>query len=324
MQQPPDSPSTQCPDRRHTPTGWARSRRWLLALQGVGRRAGGDTPTPAGPPAIELNKLTLGYDRHPAVHHLSLSIAPGSLLALVGPNGAGKTTLIKALTGGLRPISGTLSGLAGQRIAWLAQHSALDPSFPMDVQRMVAMGLWHRVGALGRFTAEHHRLCEEALAAVALGGFASRGLDTLSGGQLQRTRFARLILQDAPVVLLDEPFAAVDKRTSADLLALLRRWERQGKTVIVVLHDLAQVRAHFPLTLLLARERVAYGRTAEVLTTAHWAQAQRMQEAFDEDAPLCAARPAPASQLDRPDQQHPQPHQYPHARTPVHPVQALS
>lgn len=248
-------------------------------------------PTTSAAPVIELHNLTLGYDRHPAVHHVSARIAPGSLLALVGPNGAGKSTLIKALAGELRPISGSVSGLAGQRIAWLPQHSGLDPSFPIDVRRMVAMGLWHRVGALGRFTAEHRRLCDEALAAVGLTGFESRGLDTLSGGQLQRALFARLILQDAPVVMLDEPFAAVDNRTSTDLLALLHRWQHQGKTVIVVLHDLAQVRAHFPLTLLLARELVAFGPTNEVLTNAHWARAQRMQEPFDDDAPPCAVSP---------------------------------
>jgi zinc/manganese transport system ATP-binding protein len=242
-------------------------------------------------PPIELHDLTLGYDRHPAVHHINAQIAPGSLLALVGPNGAGKSTLIKALAGELRPIRGGVHGLAHQRIAWLPQHSGLDPSFPTDVRRMVAMGLWHRVGALGRFTAEHRRLCDEALAAVGLTGFESRGLDTLSGGQLQRALFARLILQDAPVVLLDEPFAAVDNRTSTDLLALLHRWQHQGKTVIVVLHDLTQVRAHFPLTLLLARELVAFGPTAEVLSDAHWAQAQRMQEPFDDNAPPCAASP---------------------------------
>ncbi len=238
-----------------------------------------------------MHDLTLGYERHPAVHHLSLRIEPGSLVALVGPNGAGKSTLIKALAGELRPLSGHLSGLSGQRIAWLPQQSGLDPSFPIDVRRMVCMGLWHRMGALGRFTAEHRSLCEKALAAVGLTGFESRGLDTLSGGQLQRALFARLILQDAPLVLLDEPFAAVDNRTSAELLALLHRWQAQGKTVIVVLHDLAQVRAHFPLTLLLARELVAFGPTAEVLTEANWARAQHMREPFDDHAPPCHTSP---------------------------------
>jgi zinc/manganese transport system ATP-binding protein len=264
--------------------------------------------SPASP--IELHNLTLGYDRHPAVHHVSLRMATGSLVALVGPNGAGKSTLIKALAGQLRPISGALHGLAGQRTAWLPQHSGLDPSFPIDVRRMVAMGLWHRVGALGRFTAEHRRLCDEALAAVGLTGFESRALDTLSGGQLQRAQFARLILQDAPLVLLDEPFAAVDNRTSADLLALLHRWQQQGKTVIVVLHDLAQVRAHFPLTLLLARELVAYGPTADVLNDANWARAQRMHEAFDEDAPLCSTTP----QGHAPDHEHRHPLSHTHGQ----------
>ena len=240
-------------------------------------------------PAIELHDLTLGYERHPAVHHINLRIEPGSLVAVVGPNGAGKSTLIRALAGEMLPISGRVHGLAQQRIAWLPQHSALDPSFPIDVHAMVAMGLWHRVGAWGRFTARHRQLCDEALAQVGLTGFESRALNTLSGGQLQRALFARMILQDAPVVLLDEPFAAVDNRTSDDLLVLLQQWQTQGKTVIAVLHDLPQVRAHFPLTLLLARELIAFGPTATALTEANWARAQRMREPFDEQAPLCEA-----------------------------------
>lgn len=240
-------------------------------------------------PTITLRDLTLGYERHPAVHHLSLHIEAGSLVAVVGPNGAGKSTLIKALAGALAPLSGHIEGLRREHIAWLPQHSELDASFPIDVRGMVATGLWQQVGALGRFTAVHRRRCDAALAAVGLSGFERRGLDTLSGGQLQRARFARLILQDAPVLLLDEPFAAVDQRTTADLLALLRGWSRQGKTVIAVLHDTTQVRAHFPQTLLLAREPVAWGATAEVLTEANWARAQSLREPFDEQAGECEA-----------------------------------
>jgi len=277
------------------------------------------TSKPAQRPTIELDNLTLGYERHPAVHHLSLTIAPGSLVALVGPNGAGKSTLIKALAGQLRPISGQLRGLASQRIAWLPQHTELDRSFPIPVRDMVAMGLWHQVGALRRFSAQHRQQCDAALAAVGLTGFEERSLDTLSGGQLQRALFARLILQDAPVVLLDEPFAAVDNRTTDDLLALLHRWHAQGKTVVAVLHDLAQVRAHFPLALLLARERVAWGPTESVLTSAHWAQAQRMQEPFDDDAPLCKAEAAaqPPEPLHPPDHQDAHRHQPAHAQAPT-------
>ncbi|MDM7944409.1 MAG: ABC transporter ATP-binding protein [Hydrogenophaga sp.] len=246
-----------------------------------------DTPRPA--PAITLRNLTLGYERHPAVHHLSISMAAGSLVAVVGPNGAGKSTLVRALAGRLRPIEGSIEGLQHQRVAWLAQHSGIDRSFPISVQDMVMLGLWHEVGALGRFTAAHRRAGRDALATVGLLGFEKRGIDTLSGGQMQRALFARLILQDAPVVLLDEPFAAVDQRTTDDLLALLHRWHAQGKTVVAVLHDLGQVRAHFPLTLLLAREPVAWGATAEVLTESHWQRALHMQEPFDDEAPLCAA-----------------------------------
>jgi zinc/manganese transport system ATP-binding protein len=259
--------------------------------------------------AIEMRDLTLGYERHPAVHHLSLTLQSGSLVALVGPNGAGKSTLIKALAGALRPIGGELLRPAGQRVAWLPQHSGLDSSFPIDVRGMVTLGLWHQLGALGRVGPRHRARCDAALAAVGLTGFETRPLDTLSGGQLQRALFARLILQDAPVVLLDEPFAAVDNRTSADLLALLHQWQRQGKTVIVVLHDLAQVRAHFPHTLLLARELVAFGPTAEVLTQANWALAQQMREPFDEHALACGVSPDTPAHL----------HAHPHATGEAHP-----
>jgi zinc/manganese transport system ATP-binding protein len=239
------------------------------------------------PPSITLQNLTLGYEHHPAVHHLSMVVTSGSLVAVVGPNGAGKSTLIKALAGQLRPIGGEVHG-----VAWLPQQSSVDRSFPITVQDMVLLGLWHAVGALGRFTAAHRQACHEALGAVGLHGFERRSIDTLSGGQMQRALFARLMLQDAPVVLLDEPFAAVDQRTTDDLLALLHRWHEQGKTVVAVLHDLAQVRAHFPLTLLLAREPVAWGATAEVLTEKNWQHALRMQEPFDEDAPVCEGTPS--------------------------------
>ncbi len=116
------------------------------------------------PAAIELRNLTLGYDKHPAVHHVSLTIAPGALVAIVGPNGAGKSTLIKALAGQLRPLQGALDGLRGQRIAYLPQQAGMDRSFPVSVQDMVAMGLWHEVGALGRFSAAQMQRCRGALA----------------------------------------------------------------------------------------------------------------------------------------------------------------
>ena len=243
----------------------------------------------AARPAIELHNLTVGYERHPAVHHLSLRWAAGSLVAIVGPNGAGKSTLLKALAGELRPLSGRIEGLAGRRVAYLPQAPQIDRSFPVTVQDLVQLGLWHQVGALGRWKAAHRQRCREALATVGLQGFESRTIDTLSGGQFQRALFARLMLQDAELLLLDEPFAAVDENTSADLLQLLKDWSASGKTVLTVLHDLGLVRSHFPQALLLAREPVAHGATAEVLTPANLRRALGMRESFDDLAPWCEA-----------------------------------
>ena len=137
----------------------------------------------------------------------------------------------------------------------------------------------------------------DTLAAVGLAGCERRVISDLSAGQFQRVLFARLLLQDAPVILLDEPFNAVDERTTADLLALLHRWHREGRTVVAVLHDLAMVRAHFPRTLLLAREPIAWGATAEVLLPAHLQRARLQAEHWEAQAPWCAVPDQPAATM---------------------------
>ena len=240
-------------------------------------------------PMIRLDNLTLGYDRHPAVHHLSGEIPAGALVAVVGPNGAGKSTLLKGLAGELRPIGGriVLAELPPGGLAYMPQRGEIDHSFPVSVFEVVAMGLWHEIGAFGGLSRSQRERVRAALAAVGMSGFESRPIGSLSGGQLQRARFARLMLQDAPLILLDEPFAAIDSRTVDDLVALILGWHAEGRTILTVVHDLEQVRRHFPTALLLSREPVAFGPTAQVLTPELLARARRLSEAFDEDAPEC-------------------------------------
>ncbi|MCB4802221.1 zinc/manganese transport system ATP-binding protein [Methylobacterium brachiatum] len=248
---------------------------------------------PATRDSIRLVGITLGYDRHPAVHHLSGTVRAGDLLALVGPNGAGKSTLLKGMVGEIRCLEGHIDRSGA--LAYMPQADEIDRSFPLSVMDLAGMGLWRKAGSwrgLERWRPE----IGAALDAVGLGGFEARPISTLSGGQFRRALFARLILQDCPVMLLDEPFTGIDNRTVEDLLALIRLWHGQGRTVVAALHDLTQVREHFPTTLLLAREAVAWGPTARVLTPENLARARNLSEAWDEDAAVCVG-PKPAVAL---------------------------
>jgi zinc/manganese transport system ATP-binding protein len=238
---------------------------------------------------LQFRNLTLGYDRHPAVHHLDGQVEAGTLLAVVGPNGAGKSTLFKGVVGAIRPLAGRIErgGLAPQDIAYLPQIAEIDRSFPINVYDMVAMGLWRSKGLTGSIGGGDRDAIEAAIGTVGLTGFENRAIGTLSGGQMQRMLFARLLLQDAQVIVLDEPFSAIDAKTSSDLLGLVQRWHREKRTVLAALHDLDIVKANFPQALLLAREPVAWGATADVLTQDNIVKARRMCEAFDEHAEAC-------------------------------------
>ena len=240
--------------------------------------------------ALNFRDLTLGYDRHPAVHHLTGEVAAGALLAVIGPNGAGKSTLFRGLAGILKPLSGSidLGGLDVRDIAYLPQSVDIDRSFPISVFDFVGTGLWRSIGFFGGMGKPAQGKITSALAAVGLNGFESRSIGTLSGGQTQRMLFARVLLQDARLIVLDEPFNAIDTKTSADLLALVKRWHGEGRTVLAALHDMELVRDHFPETLLLARGPVAWGPTAEVLNAENLMVALRMCEAFDDSAAACA------------------------------------
>ena len=249
------------------------------------------TPTaaPAAPGPIRLVNLTLGYDRHPAVHHLDGVIAPGVALAVCGPNGAGKSTLLKALAGLLAPLGGHIDrqGANARDVAYLPQQADIDHDFPIDLNDFVAMGATRRVGLLGRIDAVESMRAACALRRVGLDGLEERPIGTLSGGQMQRALFARLIVQDQPVILLDEPFGAIDETTAEDLLGLIQEWVAEGRSVVAVLHDLDLARRAFPQTLLLARRRIAWGPTDDVLTPENLARARAMSAAYDKDAREC-------------------------------------
>lgn len=223
------------------------------------------------PPPITLRDVTLRHGTLTAVRGLSGTFAPGSLTALIGPNGGGKSTLLRAIAG-LHPLAGgsiDRGGLTQADIALLPQGGQLDRRFPISCREVVALGLSGRIGAFRRFPADRLRSADRALAAVGLPDHGSRPIGALSAGQFQRILFARLIVQDAPVLLLDEPFNAVDASTMEDLLGILRHWHNEGRTIVTVLHDLDLVHDAFPRTLLLDGALVAWGATAAALTEAN-------------------------------------------------------
>ena len=229
---------------------------------------------------IELEHVSAGYAGRLAIIDVTARFAPGSLTAVVGPNGAGKSSLLKAIAGTLPLQSGTIRCAArwSRDFAYLPQQAELDRTFPIDVRDLVALGAWRSFGAYRRPHDGVFDHVAEAAATAGLEGFLERSVERLSAGEFQRALFARLLLQDAAVILLDEPFAAIDERTTEDLLRLIRRWHQEGRTVIAVLHDLDQVREHFPTALLLARSCVECGDTASVLAAESLTRARKILE----------------------------------------------
>lgn len=202
----------------------------------------------------------------------------GSMTAILGPNGAGKSTLIKAITGVIQPSSGTveISADLSAGIGLLPQKNDIDYTFPITVFDLLAMGAWKRVGAFKAYPSHEKDCIRDALAYVGLQHNADQLIGTLSGGQFQRALFARLIVRQPDIYVLDEPFTAVDEHTSVELMQIMLNWHSAGKTVIVVLHDAALARNVFPQTLLLAREVVAWGDTSSILTEENLQKARRL------------------------------------------------
>jgi len=217
---------------------------------------------------LSSTALTLGYRGMPVLRDVSFQVSTGDVLAVVGHNGSGKSTLIKTLLGTLAPIAGTIEWPQGKpaTIAYLGQRTEFDTRFPLRLRDLAEMGAWHDLGFAGRIDGDARARIAEALERTGTTEIADMPIHTLSAGQLQRALFARTIIQDASVILLDEPFTAVDQTTEADLLTLIGDWSAEGRTVIFVLHDLSAVLQHCTAALLVGQGRARFGLPRPVLT----------------------------------------------------------
>jgi zinc/manganese transport system ATP-binding protein len=214
---------------------------------------------------VILHKVTVRYGRRVALEALTGEFVAGSLTAVVGANGAGKSTLLAAIAGVVRLAEGVIDCAARQQLAYLPQLTAIDRDYPLTVAELISLGGWREFGAFRAPEKAFRARAAEAAETVGLEGRLERTIGEISVGELQRALFARLIIQDAAVILLDEPFAAVDASTTAALLDQITRWHRECRTVIAVLHDLEVVQARFPSTLVLARRCLAWGATEQAL-----------------------------------------------------------
>ena len=213
--------------------------------------------------------ITLGYGGNTTAAGLNFSLQAGQICAVIGHNGAGKSTLVRTLLGLQPPVAGRFDWAGGQPrdIAYLGQTSERDHQFPIRVKDVVAMGVWKGLGfwtGIDRTTADR---VECALARTRLTDMADRPLYECSSGQLQRCFFARAIAQDAPVLLLDEPFSAIDQTTESRLIDIIREWRDEGRAVMIVLHDISSVMALSDCCLLLGAGQAVFGRTDDIITT---------------------------------------------------------
>jgi zinc/manganese transport system ATP-binding protein len=214
---------------------------------------------------VVLRDVTVRYGRRKALEAVSGEFASGSMTAVVGANGAGKSTLLAAIAGVVPLASGVVNCPGRQRLAFLPQLAEIDRDYPISVSELITLGGWREFGAFRSPGTALRARAVLAAETVGLAGQGGRPVGDISVGELQRALFARLIVQDAAVILLDEPFAAIDAPTTSMLLDQVMRWHEEGRTVIAVLHDLDLVRARFPSTLVLARRCLAWGATEAAL-----------------------------------------------------------
>ncbi|AQX28330.1 MULTISPECIES: ABC transporter ATP-binding protein [unclassified Bartonella] len=215
---------------------------------------------------LQFDNVTLGYTNKIVIKKFSAKLKKGSLIAIIGDNGSGKSTFLKTIAGLIKPISGKIKKPTRSCIAYLGQYCDIDRTFPIDIETILKMGLWSFCG-LWKSQRSYQDKIQNALEIVGLTKLAHHPLVTLSSGQLQRALFARIIVQDSDIILLDEPFNGVDLKTKNDLLALITQWRQQGRTILIALHEPFIVQEYFPQTIHINKQHVFYGETKQLLST---------------------------------------------------------
>ncbi|MBN1874310.1 MAG: metal ABC transporter ATP-binding protein [Anaerolineae bacterium] len=243
--------------------------------------------------AIQVTDLTVAYQNQPVLWDIDLDVPPGVLMAIVGPNGAGKTTLIKSILGLIKPAAGRVwiygKPYIEQRrlVGYVPQRGSVDWDFPTNVMDVVMMGRYGALGWIKRPGKAERQAASEALDKVGMLDFAERQISQLSGGQQQRVFLARALVQDAQIYFMDEPFQGVDATTERTIVALLQELRAQGKTVVVVHHDLQTVNEYFDWVMLLNVRRIASGPVEETFTADNLKTAYGGRVSFLRTDPTC-------------------------------------
>ena len=215
--------------------------------------------------AIEIRNLTVAYGENIALENLNLDVEAGSLMALVGPNGAGKSTLIKTILKFLKQITGEIK-INGKTLAYVPQRNSVDWDFPTTLFDVVEMGCYGRVGLFKRVNKEEKQKVLKAIEQVDMLDFKDRQISELSGGQQQRAFIARALVQEADIYLMDEPFQGVDSTTEKSIVNILKKLKSEGKTLIIVHHDLQTVPTYFETVTFINKSVIASGKIKEVFT----------------------------------------------------------
>ncbi|PIS02424.1 MAG: manganese ABC transporter ATP-binding protein [Chlamydiae bacterium CG10_big_fil_rev_8_21_14_0_10_42_34] len=237
--------------------------------------------------AVRAEGLNINFGNTSILWDLSFEIPKGSLVGIIGPNGAGKSTLLKAALGLVKPFSGKIS-LYGN-VAYVPQRESVDWDFPITAKEVVLMGRYGRLGLFGRLRKADRLAAAAALEQVGMSAYADRQISQLSGGQQQRLFIARALVQDADLFLLDEPFVGVDLATEKAIVQLLQKLKEQGKTILIVHHDLPSVEEYFDWVLLLNTRLLGCAPVKEVFTRENLARAfGKSQLLFDEAVDLSA------------------------------------